>query len=250
MAVPGFCISSLPPANTVGEGGVLMITAFSRTVILYLILMLALRLLGKRQIGDLEPSELALTLSIADLAAVPMQNYGIPLINGILPIVTMLCLSMLVSFFSLKSVRFRAIVCGKPTIIISDGKIIQKSMAENRLTLDELFEQLRTQGYSDLRAVKYAILETSGQLSILPYTRESPITAQDAGLTLIDRVTLPMFVINDGRIMDENLRISGHDRAWLDHQLERYKLSSPEQVFLMTVDEAGATICIAKEAND
>ena len=227
-----------------------MITAFFRTVILYLVLMLALRLLGKRQIGDLEPSELALTMSIADLAAVPMQNYGIPLVNGILPIATMLCLSMLVSFLSLKSIRFRALVCGKPAMIISDGKIIQHSMAENRLTLDELFEQLRTQGYSDLRAVKYAILETSGQLSILPYTRESPLTPQDAGLTPIDRVTLPMFIINDGRIMDDNLKISGHDRAWLDHQLERYKLRSPDQVFLMTVDETGATTCITKEGTN
>ena len=227
-----------------------MITAFFRTIILYLILMLALRLLGKRQIGELEPSELALTLIIADLAAVPMQNYGIPLVNGVLPIVTMLCLSMLVSFLSLKSIRFRALVCGKPAIIISDGKIIQQSMAKNRLTLDELFEQLRTQGYSDLRAIKYAILETSGQLSILPYTRESPITPQDAGLALIDRVTLPMFIINDGRVMDDNLRISGHDHTWLAGQLERYKLRSPAEVFLMTVDETGATVCIAKEVRD
>lgn len=209
--------------------------------------MFALRMLGKRQIGDLEPSELALTLIIADLAAVPMQNYGIPLVNGVLPIVTMLCLSMLVSFLSLKSIRFRALVCGKPTIIISDGKIIQNGMAKNRLTLDELFEQLRTQGYSDLRAIKYAILETSGQLSILPYTRESPITPQDAGLTLVDRVTLPMFIINDGRVMDANLKISGHDRTWLNSQLERYKLRSPSEVFLMTVDETGATVCIPKE---
>ena len=227
-----------------------MITAFFRTIILYLILMISLRLLGKRQIGDLEPSELALTLIIADLAAVPMQNYGIPLANGVIPIVTLLCLSMLVSFLSLKSIRFRALVCGKPAIIISDGKIIQHSMTQNRLTLDELFEQLRTQGYSDLRAVKYAILETNGQLSILPYTRESPLTPQDAGLTPVDRVTLPMFLINDGRIMDDNLKISGHDHSWLAHQLEKYKLSSPEQVFLMTIDETGATICIPREVKN
>ena len=224
-----------------------MITAFCRTIILYLVLMISLRLLGKRQIGDLEPSELALTLIIADLAAVPMQNYGIPLANGVIPIVTLLCLSMLVSFLSLKSIRFRALVCGKPAIIISDGKIAQHSMAQNRLTLDELFEQLRTQGYNDLRAVKYAVLETNGQLSILPYTRESPLTPQDAGLNPVDRVTLPMFIINDGRIMDDNLKLSGHDRNWLTQQLKRYHLNSPEQVFLMTVDETGATMCIPKE---
>ncbi len=225
-----------------------MITAFFRTVILYLILMLALRLLGKRQIADLEPSELVLTLTISDLASVPMQNYGIPLINGVLPILTLLCLSMLVSFLSLKSIRFRAIVCGKPAIIVRDGQIMQQSMARNRLTVDELFEQLRTQGYSDLHAVKYAILETNGQLSILPYTKESPLTPQDAGFDLADRVTLPVFLINDGHIMADNLAISGHDRKWLHQQLEKNGLTSPEQVFLMTVDDTGSIICIKKES--
>ncbi|MBR3704986.1 MAG: DUF421 domain-containing protein [Oscillospiraceae bacterium] len=224
-----------------------MITAFVRTVILYLILMLVLRLLGKRQIGDLEPSELVLTLTISDLASVPMQNYGIPLLNGVLPIVTLLCLSMLVSFLSLKSIRFRALVCGKPAIIIRDGTIIQQSMAKNRLTLDELFEQLRTQGYSDLRAVKYAILETNGQLSILPYTKESPLTPQGAGLTLVDRVTLPIFIINDGHIMEQNLALSGHDKEWVYEQLKKNALTSPHEVFLMTADESGSVICIKKE---
>ncbi len=224
-----------------------MITAFVRTVILYLILVLALRLLGKRQIGDLEPTELVLTLTISDLASVPMQNYGIPLINGILPIVTLLCLSMLVSFLNLKSIRFRAIVCGKPAIIIRDGTILQQSMEKNRLTLDELFEQLRTQGYSDLRAIKYAILETNGQLSILPYTKESPLTPQGAGLTLVDRVTLPIFLINDGHILEDNLAVAGHDRNWLNDQLNKYRITSPKQVFLMTVDETGSIICIKKE---
>lgn len=223
-----------------------MITAFFRTLILYVVLMVGLRLLGKRQIGELEPSELVLTLTISDLAAVPMQDYGIPLVNGLLPIITLLCLSMLLSFFNLKSIRFRAIVCGKPAVIIRDGQIIQQNMAKNRLTVDELYEQLRTQGYSDLRSVKYAVLETNGQLSILPYTRESPLTPQGAGLNLIDQVTLPILIINDGHIMDDNLTASGHDRSWLTTQLKRQSLDA-QQVFLMTVDEAGTVICVAKE---
>ena len=224
-----------------------MAPAFFRTVILYIVLMVGLRLLGKRQIGDLEPSELVLTLIISDLAAVPMQDYGIPLANGLLPIVILLCLSMLLSFFNLKSIRFRAIVCGKPAIIIRDGQIIQQNMAKNRLTADELYEQLRTQGYSDLRAVKFAVLETSGQLSVLPYTRESPLTPQDAGLNVADHVTLPILVINDGHIMDDNLTASGHDRKWLADQLKTHGFSSHRQVFLMSIDEAETVICIAKE---
>ena len=155
-----------------------MITAFFRTIILYFVLMAGLRLMGKRQIGELEPSELVLTLIISDLASVPMQDFGIPLVHGVFPIVTLLCLSMLLSFVSLKSIRFRAIVCGQPTVIIREGRVLQQNMARNRFTVDELFEQLRSQGYSDLSSVKYAILETSGQVSILPYTKASPVTPQ------------------------------------------------------------------------
>lgn len=224
-----------------------MATAFFRTVILYVLLMVGLRLLGKRQIADMEPSELVLTLIISDLAVVPMQDYGIPMINGVLPIITLLCLSMLLSFFNLKSIRFRALICGTPAVIIQHGEVNQKNMAKNRLTLDELFEQLRSQGFTDLSAVKYAVLETNGQLSILPYTKESPITPQAANLDVTDQVTLPILVINDGHVMEDNLRASGHDKKWLTKQLSHRKLQSPREVFLMTVDENNTVICVAKE---
>ena len=197
-----------------------MTTAFFRTLILYFILMTGLRLMGKRQIGELEPSELVLTLIISDLAAVPMQDFGIPLVNGVFPIVTLLCVSMLLSFFSLKSIRFRGLVCGYPTVIIRDGKVLQQNMARNRFTVDELLEQLRSQGYSDLTAVKYAVLETSGQVSVLPYTKDSPVTPQVMNLTSQDDVTLPVLVINDGHIMSENLSASGYDALWLDKRSE------------------------------
>lgn len=224
-----------------------MATAFFRTVILYILLMVGLRLLGKRQIADMEPSELVLTLIISDLAVVPMQDYGIPMINGVLPIITLLCLSMLLSFFNLKSIRFRALICGTPAVIIQNGEVNQKNMAKNRLTLDELFEQLRSQGFTDLNAVKYAVLETNGQLSILPYTKEAPITPLAADLGVKDRVTLPILVINDGHVMEDNLLASGHDKKWLTKQLSKRKLKSPREVFLMTVDEENTVICVAKE---
>ena len=224
-----------------------MTTAFFRTVILYFILMVGLRLMGKRQIGELEPSELVLTLIISDLAAVPMQDFGIPLVNGIFPIVTLLCLSMLLSFFSLKSVRFRGLVCGHPTVIIREGKILQQNMARNRFTVDELLGQLRSQGYSDLSAVKYAILETSGQVSVLPYTKDSPVTPQVMNQQVEDDVTLPVLLINDGHVMSDNLTASGRDQAWLESQLKTRRLTSPRQVFFMTVDEAGTVVCVAKE---
>ena len=224
-----------------------MTTAFLRTVILYLILMVGLRLMGKRQIGELEPSELVLTLIISDLASVPMQDFGIPLVNGIFPIVTLLCLSMLLSFFSLKSIRFRGLVCGHPTVIVREGKVLQQNMARNRFTVDELYEQLRSQGLSDLSAVKYAVLETSGQVSVLPYTKESPVTPKVMQTEVQDDVTLPVLVVNDGRILAENLRACGRDLSWLEGQLRKRRLTSPRQVFLMTVDEAGTVVCVAKE---
>lgn len=226
-----------------------MTTAFFRTLILYFILMTGLRLMGKRQIGELEPSELVLTLIISDLAAVPMQDFGIPLVNGVFPIITLLCISMILSFFNLKSIRFRGLICGHPTLIIRDGKILQQNMARNRFTVDELCEQLRAQGYSDLGSVKYAILETSGQVSILPYTKASPITPQVAGQQVQDDVTLPVLLINDGHVMSDNLSASGYDRSWLDSQLKDRRLTSPRQVFLMTVDETGCVVCVAKEGS-
>ena len=225
-----------------------MATAFFRTLILYLILMVGLRLMGKRQIGELEPSELVLTLIISDLASVPMQDFGIPLANGVFPIVTLLCVSMLISFFSLKSIRFRGLVCGYPTVIIREGKIMQQNMARNRFTVDELMEQLRCQGYSDLSAVKYAVLETSGQVSVLPYTKDGPATPKTMNLDVQDDVTLPILVINDGRVMSDNLAASGYNAAWLEKQLKERKLTSPGQVFLMTVDESGSVACVMKEA--
>ena len=224
-----------------------MITAFFRTVILYLLIIAGLRLMGKRQIGELEPGDLVLTLIISDLASVPMQDFGIPLVNGVFPIIVLLSLSMLVSYFSLKSIRFRSLVCGRPTVIIQDGKILQANMAKARFTVDELYEQLRTQGYSSLDGVKYAILETSGQVSVLPYTRAAPLTPQSAGIEVQEDVTLPVLVVNDGHILTDNLRTCGRDLSWLQGQLKKRRLTSPKQVFLMTVDEAGAVVCVTKE---
>ena len=224
-----------------------MITAFFRTVILYLLIIAGLRLMGKRQIGELEPGDLVLTLIISDLASVPMQDFGIPLVNGVFPIIVILSLSMLVSYFSLKSIRFRSLVCGRPTVIIQDGKILQANMAKARFTVDELYEQLRTQGYSSLDGVKYAILETSGQVSVLPYTRTAPLTPQSAGIEVQEDVTLPVLVVNDGHILTDNLRTCGRDLSWLQGQLKKRRLTSPKQVFLMTVDEAGAVVCVTKE---
>ena len=225
-----------------------MITAFFRTAILYLLLIVGLRLTGKRQSGELEPIELVLTMLLSDLASVPMQDFGIPLVNGVIPIVTLLAMSMLLSCVSLRNVRFRTLICGKPAIIIRNGRLQQDAMRHNRLTLDELFEELRTQGVTDISDVKYAVLETGGQLSVLLRTAAQPATPEQMRLDCEDDVFLPTVIINDGRLLRGNLRQTGHDEAWLQAQLSENGVDAPSQVFLLSIDERGEIICIVKDS--
>ncbi|MEM5780576.1 MAG: DUF421 domain-containing protein [Lawsonibacter sp.] len=223
-----------------------MFTGLTRTVILYILIITGIRLMGKRQVGELEPSELVLSLIIADLAAVPMQDYGIPLLTGVVPILTLMCLTMILSVLTMKSVAFRAILCGRPSIIIRDGLVDQREMHRNRLTVDELLEEMRNKGYTDLSVVKYAILETNGQLSILPYANQKPPTARQLKAETQEG-GLPLVVISDGKLLEHNLKQLGHDRAWLDKQLAQRDCLSLETVFLLLVDEADAIYLARKD---
>ena len=224
-----------------------MMTAFLRTIILYFLIMLGLRLMGKRQIAELEPSELVLTLMISDLATVPMQDFGIPLLAGIVPIVTLLALALLLSQLFLHNLKFRNLFCGTPSILIRNGTVQQEELRKNRYTLDELLEELRGQGISCISDVKYAILENSGKLSILPQAKAQPPTAAQLGLEFPDDVTLPVVLINDGRILSRNLDDCKKDLSWLQQTLKERQLSSPKEVFLLTLDEQGQIFCIKKE---
>ena len=223
-----------------------MVIAFMRTLILYLLIILGIRLMGKRQVGELEPSELVLALIIADLAAVPMQDFGIPLLAGVIPIFTLLCVTMILSVLTMKSIRFRALICGRPSVIVADGKLRQREMYRNRFTLDELMEELRMQGVSDLTTVKYAILETNGRVSVLLKSEEMPVTAMQMQLHP-QEPGLPVILINDGRLITHNLKGRGLDDNWLQKQLEAHHVRRPEQVFLLTVDETGTVYFVPKE---
>ena len=222
-------------------------TAFLRTVILYILIMLGLRLMGKRQLAELEPSELVLTMMISDLAAVPMQDFGIPLLAGVIPILTLMALSLLLSQISLHNLRFRELICGTPAILIKNGILQQEVMRKNRYTLDELLEELRGQGISDPNDVKFAVLENSGQLSVFPWSAQQPPTAAQLNLDLKDTAILPTVLINDGRIIEKNLRLCGHDLSWLETAVTKKGILSPKDVFLMTLDEQGKIQCIKKE---
>ena len=223
-----------------------MFTGLLRTIILYILIIAGVRLMGKRQVGELEPSELVLSLIIADLASVPMQDYGIPLLTGIVPILTLLSVTMILSVLTMKSVRFRAILCGRPSMVIRNGMVDQREMAKNRLTVDELLEELRIQGYTDLSVVKYAILETNGQLSVLPYANQKPPTARDMKVS-VEEGGLPRVVVSDGKLLERSLKALGHDRSWLDRQLAQRGCKDVSKVFLLLVDEGDAVYFAEKE---
>lgn len=225
-----------------------MILAVVRSIVLYLVIVFGIRLLGKHQVSELEPAEFVLALIIADVASVPMQDYGIPLLMGVIPIITLLCLAMILSVLSLKSLKLRALLTGVPSVLIRDGKPDQKEMRRTRMTMDEILEELRLQGYSDLSAIRYAILETNGQLSLLPYASQRPPTACELDVH-IDDPGLPLVLINDGRLISSNLKHRGLDENWLHKRLSEYKVSHVRDVFLLTVDDQGNTCFIRKELN-
>ena len=224
-----------------------MATAFVRTLLLYFIIIAGIRALGKRQIGELEPIELVLMLLISDLAAVPMQDFGIPLLNGVVPIIALLSLSMLLSFLSMRSIRFRRLICGNPTMLIKDGVIQQDAMRRNRFTLDELLEELRAQSVTDLETVKYAVLETNGQLSVLLYPEEAPATPKQLGRSVKDDVFIPVVLVNDGQVMKSGLKEKGLDEVWLDRTLRAHGFRGAREVLLLTVDGAGKVLCVGKD---
>ena len=209
-----------------------------RTVILFLALVLTMRLLGKRQLGELELSELVVSVVVADLASTPLQDIGIPLLNGLVPIVVLFCCELLISGFSLRHIRLRELIYGRPSILIRGGQICQDAMAKNRFTLDELTEELRSQGYLDISKIQYAILENNGQLSILPFPGEQPPTAAQLGLTVEDP-GMPVILISDGRVLERNLRRVGRDAAWLRKELAARGAKGPREVYLFTLDALG-----------
>ncbi len=222
-----------------------MILSYFRSVFLYLLLIVAVRLMGKRQIGQLEASEFVVTMLVADLASIPMQDGGIPLLTGVLPILTVLGMELLLSALSLHSLRFRRLLCGKPVILIENGKIMQENLRKTRVTLDELTGHLREKDVLELRSVQYAILETDGNLSVFPYPKEKPAIAKDAGIPT-KKQYLPVTVISDGKLIEENLQAAGKDRDWVNRVL-REKRATQKQTWLLTVDGADKIFFLKRE---
>ena len=215
-----------------------MAIIFIRTVILYFAILISMRVMGKRQLGELEISEFIVAALIADLAATPLQDIGIPLLNGLLPILIMFCLEIIIAGLNMKSIKLRKLTYGKPEIIIRNGRIDRDSMLRNRFTVDELMQELRAQGQNDASKIAYGVLETNGQLSLILTGPEQPATASMLGAAPAE-TGYAHIIINDGRILDKNLALLGRDRRWLENELKRRKLKSADEVYILTLSETG-----------
>ena len=222
-----------------------MLLSYIRTVILYLILIAVIRMMGKRQIGQMEPSEFVVTMLVANLASIPMQDGGIPLYSGLVPILTVLGVELVLSALSMRSIRLRRLLCGKPVILIENGRILQENLRSTRITLDELTGHLREKDVLDVTTVQYAILETDGNLSVFPYPEHLPASAKDTGIRL-KKQRLPITLAADGCLYKHNLSVAGKNKAWVD-QLLREKDTELKDVLLLTVDSSGKIVLLKKE---
>ena len=221
-----------------------MFASCVRTTVVYLVLIAAVRLMGKRQIGQLEPSEFVVTMLAANLATLPIEDPDFPLSTGLAAIVTVLALELVLSLVSMRSIRFRKLLCGKPVILIENGKILRENLRRTRVTLDELTEHLRQKDVLDLESVQFAILETNGSLSVFPYTRERPASAREAGIETRPQ-HLPVTVVSDGKLQQENLKVAGKDRAWVEKVLKQ-RGATVRDTLLLTVDKTDKVVFYSK----
>ena len=224
-----------------------MLISYLRAAFLYLVLILSVRMMGKRQIGQMEASEFVVTMLVANLASIPMQDAAIPLYSGLIPILVVLGMELTLSGLILRSVLIRRFFCGKPVILIDNGKILMENLRRTRVTLDELTGHLRQKDILEIQTVQYAILETDGSLSVFPYPGERPATAKEAGIRAKTQY-LPITVVEDGFLSEENLQKADKDEQWLAAVLQKNR-ASLKDTLLLTVDAAGHVVFLRKESS-
>lgn len=226
-----------------------MLIPFFRTLILYIAIILAVRLMGKRQVGEMQPSELVITILVSAVASVPMQDLDIPLAHGLIPVFTLIAAEVLVSALSLKCLGLRRLLSGKPVPVIRNGYIDQQALRKLRLSVDDLLEDLRLNGVFDLRQVTFGQIETNGQLSVLLQTTESPVTPRQMGLQVGQ--SGPFYVlISDGKTDKKALQQLGYSEKWLDSMMQANGASDGKKVFLFCADRQGNSIFLRKEEKE
>lgn len=222
-----------------------MLTMIFRTMLLYALLLLLVRLLGKRQLGQMEPSEFVVSMLLANLATIPMEEPSTPVMHGIVPIALIFAAEYLIAYLTLRSIFIRRLFCGKPVILIENGKISAKNLRRTRINLDELTMHLREKEIFDLSEVKFAILETNGQLSTLMYTKNMPASAKEAGIK-VQETELPITLISDGKLMRDNLDLTDKTEQWVQTELKKRNCTQ-KQTLLLTVDAANRVYFVKRE---
>ena len=215
-----------------------MLVLIIRTLILYSVVVVSMRIMGKRQTGQMQPSELVVAIMISDLASVPMQAIDLPLLSGIVPVLTLIVAEIVMSYLSLKSRFFRKIMSGEPSVVISDGRVIKKELSRLRFNLNDLLEQLRISGNFDISEIETAILETNGQLSIVPKTFARTPTIEDLNIKNAKTDSIPCMLISDGKLIKAELKRSKHGEAWLYKELEKRELCIKD-VFIASLSADG-----------
>ena len=223
-----------------------MLITFFRSILIYIFVLAVMRLMGKREIGQLQPFELAIAIMIADLASIPMTDPGIPISNGIVSILGLLVMHLIISIINMKSINAREIICGRPTILIYRGKIDEKALKKERFTINELEERLRGNNIVNLGDVEYAILETSGQVTVIQKPEKRNTIPEDFNI-IPEYEGIPYDLVIDGKIMDDNLKVLGKNREWLKKQVEKFKMK-PEEALVVTYDGKGQIFCQKKES--
>lgn len=217
-----------------------------RTVFFYLALLAVIRLMGKRQVAQMEPSEFAVTMLVANLASIPLEELETPVWVGAAAMGTVLVLEYGLSLVSLRSVRLRRVLCGKPVILIDNGKLLMENLRRTRVNLDELSGHLREKGILEIQAVQFAVLETNGAITVFPFPNLQPACAGDMGVEA-SKQELPYTVISDGRLIRDNLRLVGKNERWLEDYLHGQGCTRQE-VALLTVTPGGKTGIIRRES--
>lgn len=218
-----------------------MLITFFRAIVLYILVLVVMRLMGKREIGQMQPFELAISIMIADLAATPMTETGVPITNGIMPILGLLVMHLIISMINIKSTKAREIVCGKPTILIYRGRIDQKALKKERFTINELEERLRDNNIFNIGDVEYAILETSGQVTVIPKPNKRATTPEDFNIEP-KYEGIPYDLVVDGKVMYKNLEKIGKNYVWLQKQTEKFGIK-PEEALIVTIDGDNQFFC-------
>jgi uncharacterized membrane protein YcaP (DUF421 family) len=224
-----------------------MFVVMFRTLILFGLVISAMRIMGKRQIGQLQPYELAVLIMISALAAIPMEDISIPLFNSIVPIILLMVFQVLVSFAAQKSERFRAVVSGRPSIMIQNGIIMESELKELHLNINDLLEQLRIAGYPNISDVEFAVFETNGEITVIPKSQCRPLQPRDLNLpTTYEGLSYPLIV--DGNINYQNLGMIKLDELWLQNEMKKFGITDLKQVLFASLDTEGKLYYQLKES--